>query len=188
MKHYKITYDYANDSDAICAVSNHIKRIDNFSTLLGNYIEDWDNKITLYFDPDEGDRETDYLGNDLGWLIISSRFKSLLEKIGVKNVQFLPITIENIKDGTKLHDYTIANICGLVDALDWSNSLYNEIVTGQGEKLIIFASHVLLGDRIEQHIFRLKDDPFVVFVSEGLKKLLKLNNIDGIDFYKVKTI
>jgi len=187
MKYFKLMYDYENDADKVVCFYKDMYGIDRYDVQKGCLIKEWDNNFTLYFNPDEGEVFTDYLGNSLGWFIVSSRFKNVMEEIDPNGVQYLPITVSNIKNHMNITSYYLANLCTLCNALDLNASKYDEIDIDGQHKMLMIEFHALKKEVIEGiHVFRLSADPFPIFMSEKLKLLLEENEITGYDLLEVK--
>lgn len=189
MKYFKLLYDYVNDEDAICCESDELYCADRYDVEKGVIINDWDDRITLYYNPKEGNRETDFLGNDLGWLIISEKLKLILENEMIRGIQYLPVSIKNKLDSKLLNNYYVANIYNSIDALDLSRSDYSVFELDENEKIFSFKLHVLKGEKLKGiDIFRLKEDNIPQFVSEKIVNLIKENGITGFDFNEVVVV
>lgn len=186
MEYFKMLYDYDNDTNAICCESDELYELDRYDVEKGIFINNWDNRITFYYNPQEGDKETDYLGNDLGWLIISERLKLILENNKITGIQYLPIMIKNKLSSKKLNNYYVANICNLVDALDLEKSVYSILELDENEKIFSYKVHALMEEKLKGlDIFKLKEDNVPKFVSKKIVNLIKENDITGFDFNEV---
>ncbi len=189
MKYYKVMYDYENDKNAICCKSDNLFGISRYDLEKGKLLDAWDERIVFNYNVKEGHIPTDYLGNNLGWLIVSATFKNMLESTGIQGVQYFPIRIVNESTGIELHDYFVANVHTLVDALDLKHSKYDEFELDDGEKVMSIEFHALKKETIKgNHIFRLKGDNIPLFVSEVVKDSVKRHGITGFDFLEVKTV
>ncbi len=186
LRYYKLMYDYENDADAICAESDDLKGIDRYDVEKGKKIENWP-EITFYYNPEEGSRKTDYLGNDLGWFVISERFKNILQEEKIEGIQYLPINIVNIKTNEKLGNYFVVNVCNLVEALDLDNSVYDVFEIDENRKYILVVKYALKAELIKGlDIFRLKEEDIPIYVSERFVDTVKKYGMTGFDFLKVK--
>ncbi|MCK4261255.1 MAG: hypothetical protein KAX49_19940 [Halanaerobiales bacterium] len=189
MKFYKLLYDYENDNDAICCMSDELYSIGQYDVEKGKSIDHWDSRITLYYDPMEGNKETDFLGNDLGWLIVSEKVKKILEEGQIEGIQYLPIKILNKKTNQYLKNYYVVNICNLVDALNLDQSEYDVFELDENEKIISVKLFAVNGNQLKRiDIFKLKDDNIPKFVSERVKKILMKYNVTGFDFLEIKVV
>jgi hypothetical protein len=91
---------------------------------------------------------------------------------GVDNIQYFPVTLRDQKSG-KLEEnqYLLVNIIGLLDCVDMERSKVSWWKTGRG---FDFESMVLDEGRTQGlPIFRLKDDPTKVIITQGLKNHLE---------------
>ncbi|NLL81429.1 MAG: maleate cis-trans isomerase [Tissierellia bacterium] len=187
MKYFKLLYDYENDNDAICCISNELNGIDQYVVEKGIFIKNWNMGIILFYNPKEGTRKTDFLGNDLGWLIVSAKLKNILEENFITGIQYLPIKIINALTNENLENYFVANIYNLVDAIDLANSKYDIFVVGDNEKIITIEKYALKKEKIiDVDIFKLKDDTIPKFISEKVVNLIQENNLTGCSFLEVK--
>lgn len=186
MKFFKLLYDYGNDSEAIGCISREMYGIDQYDVEKGTFVDRWDSRIVLQYDPKDGDKETDYLANDLGWLIVSRRLRNLFEKEKVQGLQYLDIFIQNKNSQEYLDGYSVVNICNLVDALDLEHSQYDIFEVDKDEKFISVEKYALKKDMLQgQDLFKLKDDTIPKFISERLVKVMIENNVTGCDFLEV---
>lgn len=189
MKYYRLLYDYENDIDFIGCLSQELYGVDQYDVEQGKYISYWDERITLAYDPNEGDKATDYLDNDLDWLIVSSKFKKILEEADITTIQYLKIKIKNKLDNNPLNGYFVGNICNIVEALDFENSKYDFFDIDENEKMLAVERYVLKRSKVEDmNIFKISEDNMANFVSEKVKKLIEDNNLTGFRFLEVKVL
>lgn len=188
MKYYKLIYDFENDDNYIgCTVSDALN-LSQYIVCEGIKIENWNNNITFDFNPDEGEVETEYLGNSYGWLIFSSKFKNNMSYLVDTSIQYLDISIRNIKNNTELIGYNVANVITVLDALDLENSKY-DLFELDDEKILSVEKYALKGCKIKDYnIFKLKDDTIPTFVSEEFKNKVEENNFTGFQFLEVKVV
>ncbi|SHH28602.1 imm11 family protein [Clostridium grantii] len=189
MKYYEILFDYENHEDIIICSSNELYGFEQYDVESGIRIEKWDDRITFTYDPNEGNRATDFLCNDLDWFLVSNRFRNIMESNNIEGIQYLNITVENQLNQKKLKGYSVLNICNLLDALDLEHSIYDEFEIDENEKVIFVKQRTLKSEVIKGNdIFKLKGDNFVNFVSEKVKNLIENNGLTGFDFSEVKII
>ncbi|WP_054950344.1 imm11 family protein [Numidum massiliense] len=86
MNYYKVLKDRSDVRDIICYCDD-AHGFEQYELLEGRLIDNWPSKMLFYYNPDEGHRITDCLLNDLGWFVVSSKFKNLLDKMGGHNIQ-----------------------------------------------------------------------------------------------------
>jgi hypothetical protein len=187
MKYYKLMPDYENDQNYICCMSNELPKIDQYIVEKGNYLYEWDDRITLTYDPAEGNVKTDILGNDLGWLIISEKLRKLFENERVEGLQYLPVRIKNVKTQENLDGYSVVNICNLPDALDLEHSKYDVFDVNETEHMRSVEIYALKASQIGSlDIFKLKGESIPKFISERILEVMRKNQISGFDYIEVK--
>lgn len=187
MKYYKLLYDYENDKKAVCCRCDELFGMDKYLTEKGLFIQEWRNDITFFYDTDNNLELTDYLGNNLGWFIVSLKLKTILEELE-GCIQFLPIKLVNREKGKEIQNYYVANIYSLIEALDLENSKYSEFNLRE-EKILSIKLYALKRTKIEnKHIFKLKESYMPKFVSEQVKLTMEQYGITGCDFLQVKVV
>ncbi|MGD6849147.1 imm11 family protein [Rossellomorea aquimaris] len=186
MKYYKIMMDDSNVKDAVVHCEDSFGFDYSFNN--GKFINDWNDRITFYFNPTEGDSLTDYLANNFGWLIFSRKLKNLLNEIGVVGMQFLPVNVVNKLDSDEKWDYFAVNVHNVVDALHLDGSDYSVLNVGD-EKIYTIRKYALRRESIKnQHIFRSLGYEIPIFTSEKVKSIIDNNFITGCDFLEVKVM
>ncbi|MGG3844724.1 imm11 family protein [Aeribacillus composti] len=186
MRFYKLLMYDSDDRDVV-AYCIDTKGFEQYELSEGKYIHNWNSEITFYFDPKEGERLTDYLANNLGWFIVSERFKAILEKVD-DGIQYLPINVVIKGENKILKGFSVANILNVVDALNLENSDYS-VFELDGESIYSIKKYALCKEAIQsKHIIKLKGDEIPIFISEELRELIEKNNITGCDFLEVKVI
>jgi hypothetical protein len=115
--------DNLGNQDVVCR-SDEMFGIEQYAFLDGEMYEGWNEKFTFHFDPSEGCIPTDYLANDLGWLIVSERLREIFEDLEPGSIQYFPVSIINLKNGTPIIGYYVCNLLNHIDAIDLDNSDY----------------------------------------------------------------
>jgi hypothetical protein len=131
----------------------------------------------------EGMRLTDWIATPFGWLLVSDRFKKLLDDASAPNVEYLPIKMKNHKGRLASTDYWIVNFLVLIEAVDRDRSAF-EVDAAEDDKIFRFDRLVLL-DEIEARgpvIFRLKEQPYLILVREDLVTRIKEAGFTGLRF------
>lgn len=185
MKYYKLIYDYDNDDNFINCSIGCIGDMNEYVTSNGKIIKDWKDVVFKYHS-DEGNVMSDYVANVYRWLIVSSNFCFLINKmISSTNIQYLPIKLVETNSGIENETYKVANILDVVDALDLKHSQY-DIFELNDEKIISVEKYALKASEIKGHdIFRLKSDTIPIFISERIKKIIEENELSGFAFLEV---
>ncbi|WP_102275578.1 imm11 family protein [Cytobacillus massiliigabonensis] len=188
MKYFKLILDNSNDNDVVVHCED-THGFEQYELKEGNFLENWCDNITFYFNINDGNRFTDYLANNLGWFIVSKKFKELIKNID-GDIQFLPVSVIDLKSKSKIEfdEYFVANVLGVVNALNLENSDYS-VIGLDGEKIYSVRKYAVSEDKINnKNIFKLKGDEIPVFVSETFKQLVEEGNITGCGFLEIKTI
>ncbi|MEK3952120.1 MULTISPECIES: imm11 family protein [unclassified Psychrobacillus] len=188
MKYFKLILDDSNDNDVVVHCED-THGFEQYELKEGNFLESWNDNITFYFNLHDGNRFTDYLANNLGWFIVSKKFKDLIKKIE-EDVQFLPVNVVDFESKSKIvnDEYFVANVLGVVDALNLQNSDYS-VVDLDGEKIYSVRKYAVSEDKINnKNLFKLKGDEIPLFMSEDFKQLVEKSNITGCEFLEIRNI
>jgi len=186
MKYFELMFNYEKYDGATCLMTKDIQGINQYIFDEGKKIDKWQD-FSFYYNPDEANEFIDYQGNELGWFIISSRFKKIIEDLGSEGVQFLPIKIINEKDNSVNTDYFVVNFISHIEgAFDFTNSIYvGEKPTKDKIAFEPARFYAIRENSIKNyHVFKLKECPMPFFISEILKKTIEKNNIKGCSFKK----
>ncbi|QHE53681.1 imm11 family protein [Pontibacillus sp. HMF3514] len=187
MKYYKLMLDVHNEDDIVCYCEDSYG-FEQYELDEGKFIEEWNKDITFYYHPKEGSIATDYLANDLGWFIVSSKFKNILENMDGISIQFLPVNIINSYDHSQLSGYYVANILTVLDALNLEGSDYS-VIDLDDEKFYNVKKYAVSKNRINQkNVFKLKGDEIPVFISGVIKEQIEEELVTGCDFLEIKVI
>lgn len=177
-------YDFENDSNYIYCNKIDLMGLDKYAVMIGEKIKtDW-KKLIFEFQLDEGYEYTDYLANVYGWFVVSEEFIELTNNIMMDSIQYLDIEIKDVLSDETIQGYKVGNIIDVVDALDLSHSLYDELEI-DNKKIILVKKYALMNSVKEHHIFKLKGYEIPIFVSELVKKLIEKNKLKGFDFLEV---
>jgi len=188
MKYFKLILDDSNDNDVVVHCED-THGFEQYELKEGNLLENWNDNITFYFNLNDGNRFTDYLANNLGWFIVSRKFKDIIKKVGGE-VQFLPVNVVDFVSKSKIEndEYFVANVLSIVDALNLENSDYS-VMDLDGEKVYSVRKYAVSQDKINNtNVFKLMGDEIPLFVSETFKQLVEENKITGCEFLEIRTI
>ncbi|WP_238885062.1 imm11 family protein [Clostridium sp. YIM B02551] len=183
MKYYSMNYDMDRyERNGVMAYHGELYGVGQYDVGMGKSITNWDERIT--FELKDGNEMADYIWNNLGWLIVSNKFKEAIAGAKMAGIQFLPVVINDI-NGESLKDYYVVNITNLVDAIDMDRSECFKIM----DDLYSFISVVLKKNEIEGFdIFRVMGNEISEFVSENFVKIIKENKLAGFAFREIKVI
>ncbi|MCD7034560.1 maleate cis-trans isomerase [Metabacillus sp. GX 13764] len=185
MRYFKLLKDYSDEEEVLCFCENTLGW-EQYELSEGKTINNWDKELTFYYDPVEGKQIPDYIHNNLSWFIVSPQFKNILMETDESGVQFLPLNIVNKENEHSIHDYSVANIINVVDAIDLENSTYSFFEL-DNKKIYDITRYALNEDKINgKHIFKLKGDEIPIFISELVKGIIEKSDITGCDFLEVE--
>ncbi|GAC43584.1 imm11 family protein [Paenibacillus popilliae] len=186
MKYYKLILDGRNENDVVCHCKD-THGFEQYDLKEGKLIENWNDNITFYFNPQDGNRCTDYLANNLGWFIVSKKVKDIINILG-EDVQYLPVNVVDFESNSRIEEYFVANVLEVVDALNLEISDYS-VMDLDGEKIYSVRKYAFSEDKINnKNLFKLKGDEIPLFVSETFKQSVEESNITGCDFLEIRTI
>lgn len=192
MKFYKLVTlrDEKNESENIFCNSKKIYNIDRYDVLKGKKINNWNKNITLFYDSEKGNILTDYLENVLGWFVVSTKLKNIIEELDKNAVQFLPINIESLNGDNKLNGYYVANILQVIDAVNWELSDYREAYVKKKNITIKYVrKYVFNREAIKDaHIFKIPNKVTPIFVSQRFRNVIENNKITKCQFREIKVI
>ena len=186
MKYYKLIFDYENDEQYLLAEPCAVVK-DKYAVYEGTVIDDWV-PVTFECNPRNGSVVTEMLGNSYGWPIMSRRAIELLDGAIRNEVQLLPVKVINKDTKEEIENYYVLNVLPFLDALDLEHSLHTYFTCGD-IKVLSVMKYALRKEGVENHnIFRLKESPMSIFVSEHFKRIAEENKMLGLDFLEVKVI
>lgn len=195
MKYYKIMFDDENakTGDIVCYAEMDYEEkygIKQYDISKGEYIKNWNPYFTFYYDSAKGENTVDYMATNIGWALISPKFKQIIEEIVVDDVQICPVKIKEKTTGKEINGYGVINITTQTDALDLDNSDHVYFtVKKTGQKVLSVKKYALKSSVINgKHLVRLKEGKFATFVSEQLKERICKNGLTGCDFLEVKVV
>ena len=146
----------------------------------------WPENLTGQFSKQrpEGMILTDWIKNESDWLMISDRFKKLLESVELGSVEYLPIKIKNHKGKIVSKDYWIVNFLVHTEAVDREMSIYDDHPVYE-DKIFSFEKLILKKEILKSGpaIFRLKErPPRMVLARQDLVERLKKEGLTGMEF------
>ncbi len=188
MKYYELSYDYEHNENAIrLEINEESLGFNRYDVVEGIVFDNWNENIEIKYEKEKDGYITDYIDNNLVWLLVTEKFKAVLEQLDLGNVQFLPVKAVS-KDGSEEIRGYLLNICNIPDALNRKESEYS-VYRASGKKWLSIQRYVLTESQIGPYeIFRIKDDLFSIFITEKIKKAIKDNKITGCDFVEIKTV
>ena len=148
-------------------------------------LDGWPEDVVFKFSKDfqEGMNLTDYVENSSQWLIISDRFRAVLEEFDVKDIEYLPVKIKNHKGRMASEHYWIANFLVLTEAVDRERSIFDDN-PGSENGIFSFDKLVLRKDILKSGpvIFSLKEEPMTVIARQDLVERIEEEGLTGVEF------
>lgn len=148
-------------------------------------LDGWPDDVVFEFSKDrpEGMNLTDYVENSPQWLIISDRFKAILEEFHVEEIEYLPVKIKNHKGRMASEHYWIASFLVLTEAVDRESSIFDDD-PGSEDGIFSFDKLVLRQDILKSGpmIFRLKEEPMTVITRQDVVERIEEEGLTGVEF------
>lgn len=164
--------------------SDGLKR---FYTFSGRPVSEDFPLLTFSVQSFDGLLDVDNLWGGRPYMIFSEKLRQLLANLGVTNIQYFPIQIQNVHTREKVSTFSIANIIGIYPCLDWQKSRItkspvppNQILTIESLKLDI--TKIPEGEKI----FRLSESPVVILCERDVQKSLINQGVRGVSFVDVE--
>ena len=167
--YYKPIPDETNPNAAICT-EYELRSIDRYDVRKCNAVDPWPDDVTFYYSG--GDLE-DWLGNVLGWLILSSRAVAIFDELAGSDIQWLPVTIVNRQTGETIDDYKVLNVLKCLPAMNRELSTYIAYPETPAYSFNVIRL-VLDAQQVKgTHLFRLGEQDVIVLISEELCQRLE---------------
>lgn len=120
------------------------------------------------------EEKADLIGTGDSVYLVSEKLKNILKSHSSKQeIHFLSQEIYG-------DQYYLLNLIGLRECMDLKNATFSTFENGMPDEITTL---VVLDDKIETHdIFRIKEKPLHIFVTQKLKEVLEKNECTGIFF------
>lgn len=180
MKNYMEEYYYMLSSGNNTPLLDFVDSMTDSFMLYKKHALDEKHLIRFRFgDPIPRRPEMGDVHNNAQHLVISDKLKQVMQKMQLKDIQYLPATINDTKNGKLYEGYWVLHIHNLINCLDWEKSELDTLKTGQIvtiEKLV-FNDEAL--DKIpleERLIFALGEERLeMYFHASVVEKLVALH-------------
>ncbi|HEX3048826.1 MAG TPA: DUF1629 domain-containing protein [Bacillota bacterium] len=131
--------------------------------------------------------KTDYLAGSERYPIISDKFRNILVDISPEFLEFFPVQIVCEKTNEIDASYYFLNILHNIPCFDWEQSDYGTL--GFDDIIIKVSKLVIKPDFVkERDIFRIKELPELIFISEKLRTILEREAISGMEFINIEDV
>ena len=187
MQYYKLMLD-GEDCDDYIFAEPCTDVEDQYMFCKGKVVEEW-KPVQFVCDMKKGDVATENLGNSNGWEIFAEKALKQFGDIIEGDIQLLPVKVVDKETEQEVEKYFIMNVLPFLDALDLENSVYEYFdIEGRREKWLSVIKYGLKEKKLGEHnIFRLRESPMALFVSEKFKNIAENNKMLGFQFLRVKT-
>ena len=180
--------DAEGENDIVCHYRDDLGILQN-TFHVGKFYEGWDGRFEFFYDETEGDILTDYVANDKGWFVVSSKLRNMLKNDEHRNtISASAYYWKNSKK--KLEDYAIANILRVVDALCLDKSVYFKTeIPGIGTVYTVSKYGIYAEKTEDSDVFKLANRQEIpIFVSERFKERIEEENVTGICLREIKAV
>ena len=148
----------------------------------------WPKKFTVTVD---GTQPIDYFMCGGRYGVVSQRAMDVVQSFTEDTVEFLPVQVISQNLGGPIGQYWILNILTNIDALDWKRTMWGSAEVPYDNEWASFLKPAFKLKMVEnQHMFVLRIGKTIrsgIFVSDALRKSLKINNADlGMGFVPLK--
>lgn len=175
-------------SNTYMYVSEQPDELEHEDWISGNALLKQPPIMTLTGDDDSPITLSDVILNGFRLPILSPKAISVLDKLGLNNIEYFPVQIRNWQNNEIEKSYKIANIVGLVYCLDRTNSTYNTFPEDDDiswlQQYSIFIEKILPipPNKNKPLIFRLGEFPYHILVHKTIKAAFEKEGIIGSEF------
>lgn len=145
---------------------------------------DWPDDMVFKFSADrpEGMVLTDWVHNEFSLLLVSDRFKTLVEATGDDAIEYLPVSMADHRGNVVDDKYWILNSLQLYSVMNREKSLFDPVEDEQKahsiEKLVLGEEFLTLHPALARPVAY----PRIVLLREDLTKALEAEGITGVRF------
>jgi hypothetical protein len=146
----------------------------------GMWVHDSPNTVRFVMTQEDRGEIGDLVPTGLPGLVISDRFRHLLDGAGIDNVQYIAAEIADVVSGRTFADYFIANVIGLVDCIDLTRSKVTFRAAPPGAIRFIDELHIDERRAGGLPLFRLARRSTIVMMSEPVQQKIASANLRGV--------
>ncbi len=130
---------------------------------------------------------SDYLDSALSYMMVTKRFKEVLEDEISSGIEYLPFTLLNHRGRVADPECYIVNVLGTIDCLDWERT-EGEPDPMHDDRLQFIDKLFLLEGKIPENLklFRLKAMPELMIIRKDLKDRLLAEGLTGMQFHRLE--
>lgn len=139
-------------------------------------------RVEFYYDSEEADKESDFLGNVVRWPVVHKNVKESIVNNEIQGISFFPVYLVDIRTKEVNNNYYLLFIHNFIDAFDMEKSQYKYNQKYDFYTFVPKKTYINTGNCLEYDIFRADKSPSMIFVSEKFKKIIEDNKFNGFAF------
>jgi Immunity protein family (Imm11) len=178
--YYVLTYQGFSDGEAQQLERPVLPGRDEIAFDEGVWVPDPPPSLRFLMTQEEHGELGDLVPTYLPGLVISERFRQLLDEAGVDNVQYIPAEIEDRVNGGTLGGYFVANVVGLVDCIDMAKSKLTLRAAPPGAIRFIRELHIDESRARDLPLFRLERKSSLILMSERVQRKIAAAKLRGV--------
>jgi len=178
--YYIIRYDEEGHNAAGILDKPDVISVNNFVFDLGKKMDMGIPRAEFSINASQNGELLDYVLTSLRGMVVSEKFKNVLDESGADNIDYYPVVINNNITKRKFDGYYIANIVGLVDCMDMDNSKYQNMAAFP-DKIRVIENLKIDEDKIKGLvIFRLMQRSSIILINGYMRNILAKEHLSGV--------
>ena len=184
MNYYALVAQWDESHAYVDGIPSNLKK--KYQLLKGvSRSEDWPSDMAFKFSDNraEGMVLTDWIQNAFALLLVSDRFKTVLEACEPDHIEYLPVAMADHRGEIVDGRYWVVNSLVLPPVVDRSKSIFEPAGADEG-KMSKFEKLVLLEDVVDNGpaVIRPAEYPRIVLLREDLVEQLNAIDVTGVQF------
>jgi hypothetical protein len=199
MKYFRwLSYEveHSNEQKEVWNLTFQNPQINEWDFMSGKYVDEVE-ILTVYYDTES--EHTDYPFGPGLLPVYSSRLKSLIDGLGINEIQYIPLRIKHKHSDKEVYGYFLANYLSVIDCLNREKSIYQiytkeNLLYWEQRPYMLGTFHyvnnaILDVDKIgDARIFRLWGWEVMIIVREDVKQAIEEAGITGGGFLELQVI
>lgn len=178
--YYVLTYQGFSDSEAQELDCPALSAQPDLAFDEGVWVQNPPDSVRFTMTQEDYGELGDLVPTVLPGLLISARFRQLLDGAGVDSVQYTPAEIDDQANGRTLDGYFVANVVGLVDCIDMAKSKLTFRAAPPGAIRFIRELHIDESRARGLPLFRLERKSSLVLMSASLQARIVPAKLRGV--------
>lgn len=146
-------------------------------------------EFEFYFEKNKGNKNTDLLANEMGWIVVSEKMLKILTKYCEReDFQIFNVKLIEKNNSTIQYNYYCFHLIKKLDCVNFKKSEYSIVGEEEEEEEKYYSIRKLSIDHEkvkECHLFRPIHFEEGFIISEELKNTLTSSNISGVTYQKL---